>query len=132
MGLNFHGHKCPAMPLGIRVGLAAMKALGVERASNKELYCICETGHAHATMCFVDGVQVATGCTFGKANIDKLGYEKNAITLIEASTKRAVRVALKPEFQKKGLASEFVKLRSQGVEAKDVPAEIVDPMIERI
>ena len=40
----FHGHRCPAMPLGIRVGLAAMRALGVERASNKELYCICETG----------------------------------------------------------------------------------------
>jgi len=34
--IAFHGHKCPAMPLGIRVGLAAMKALGVERASNKE------------------------------------------------------------------------------------------------
>jgi len=132
MGIAFHGHKCPAMPLGIRVGLAAMKALGVERASNKELYCICETGSAHATMCFVDGVQVATGCTFGKANIEKLGYEKNAITLIDVKTKRAVRVALNAEFQKKGLGSEFVKLRSQGVEPNDIAPEIVDPMIERI
>jgi len=132
LGLAFHGHKCPAMPLGIRTGLAAMKALGVERAGNKELYCICETGSAHATMCFVDGVQVATGCTLGKANIEKLGYEKNAITLIEAKTKRAVRVVLKPEFQKKGLASEFVKLRSQGVEPKDISPETVDPVIERI
>jgi len=118
--------------LGIRVGLAAMKALGVERASNKELYCICETGSAHATMCFVDGVQVATGCTFGKANIEKLGYEKNAITLIEVRTKRSVRVGLRPELQKQGLRSEFVELRSQGVEPKDIAPEIVDPMIERI
>jgi len=132
LGISFHGHKCPAMPLGIRVGLAAMKALGVERASNKELYCICETGFAHATMCFVDGVQVATGCTFGKANIEKVNYEKNAITLIDVKPKRAVRVSLRPEFQKKGLASEFVKLRSQGVEPKDIAPEIVDPMIERI
>jgi len=132
VGITFHGHKCPAMPLGIRVGLAAMKALGVERASNKELYCICETGDAHATMCFVDGVQVATGCTFGKANIEKLGYEKNAITLIDVKTRRAVRVSLKPEFQKKGLASEFVKLRSRGIEPKDIAPEIVDPLIERI
>lgn len=76
IGIALHGHKCPAMPSGIRVGLAAMKALGVERASNKELYCICETGYAHATMCFVDGVQVATGCTFGKSNIEKVDYEK--------------------------------------------------------
>ncbi|MCD6377814.1 MAG: formylmethanofuran dehydrogenase, partial [Planctomycetes bacterium] len=52
MGIAFHGHKCPAMPLGIRAGLAAMEALGVERASNKELYCLCEIGPAHATMCF--------------------------------------------------------------------------------
>jgi len=132
LGISFHGHKCPAMPLGIRVGLAAMKALGVERASNKELYCLCETGFAHATMCFVDGVQVATGCTFGKANIEKLDYQKNAITLIDVKTKRAVRVALNPEFQKKGMASEFVKLRSRGVEPKDIAPEIVDPMIARI
>ena len=132
MGISFHGHKCPAMPLGIRVGLAAMNALGVERATNKELYCVCETGYAHATMCFVDGVQVATGCTFGKSNIEKLDYEKNAITLIDAKTKRAVRVALKAEFQKKGLASEFVKLRRQGVEPKDISPEIIDPMIARI
>jgi len=132
LGIAFHGHKCPAMPLGIRAGLAAMKALGVERASNKELHCICETGSAHATMCFVDGVQVATGCTFGKANIEKLNYEKNAITLIETRTRRAVRVALNPEFQKKGLASEFVRLRSQGIEPQDIAPEIVDPIIERI
>ena len=132
MGIAFHGHKCPAMPLGIRVGLAAMKALGVKRASNKELHCICETGSAHATMCFVDGVQVATGCTFGKANIEKLGYEKNAITLIDAKTKRAVRVWLNPQFQKNGLGSQFVKLRSQGVEPKDISPELVDPMIDRI
>jgi len=132
LGIAFHGHKCPAMPLGIRAGLAAMKALGVDRASNKELHCICETGPAHATMCFVDGVQVATGCTFGKANIEKLNYGKNAITLIDVKTRRAVRVRPKIDFFKGGLASEFVRLRRQGVEPKDIAPEIVDPLIDRI
>lgn len=131
-GIAFHGHKCPALPLGLRVGLAARKALGVERASAKELHCLAETGSAHATMCFVDGIQTATGCTFGKSNIEKLGYGKNAITLIDVRTKRAVRVRLNPEFQKKGLASEFVRLRKQGVAPRDVPAEIIDPVIDRI
>ena len=37
-GLKFHGHKCPAMPMGLKAGLAAMKALGVERSRDKELY----------------------------------------------------------------------------------------------
>ena len=131
-GIAFHGHKCPAMPLGLRAGLAARRALGVERASARELHCLAETGFAHATMCFVDGVQVATGCTFGKSNIEKLDYGKNAFTLIDVKTKRAVRAALNPEFQKKGLASEFVQLRKQGVAPQDIAPEIVDPLIERI
>jgi len=132
MGIKFHGHKCPAMPLGLKAGLAAMKKLGVERASNKELYCLCETGFSHATMCFVDGVQVATGCTFGKSNIEKLNYSKNAITLIDVKKKKAVRVVLNPEFQKKGLSSKFVQMRKEGIEPKDIPSEIIDPMIENI
>jgi len=132
IGIKFHGHKCPAMPLGLRAGLVAMKKLGVERASNKELYCLCETGFSHATMCFVDGVQMATGCTFGKSNIEKLNYSKNAITLIDVKKKKAVRVALNPEFQKKGLSSKFVQMRKEGVEPKDIPSETVDPLIENI
>ena len=132
LGISFHGHKCPAMPLGLRAGLAAMRKLDVKRASNKELYCLCETGFAHATMCFVDGVQVATGCTFGKSNIEKLNYSKNAITLIDVKREKAVRVALNPEFQKNGLSSKFVQLRKEGIEPKDIPSDIVDPMIENI
>ncbi|MCD6451277.1 MAG: formylmethanofuran dehydrogenase [Acidobacteria bacterium] len=132
LGIKFHGHKCPAMPLGIRAGLSAMRALGVSRAKNKELHCLVETGFAHATMCFVDGVQVATGCTFGKSNIEKLDYSKNALTLIDVKTKRAVRVSLNPEFQIKGLSSEFVKLRKEGVEPQDIKPEIIDPLIEKI
>lgn len=128
----FHGHKCPAMPLGLRAGLLALRKLRVERASDKELFCFLETGPAHATMCFGDGVQFATGCTYGKGNIKKLHYSKNAITLIDVKNKKAVRVALNPDFQKKGLASEFVRMRKQGIEPKDIPPEIVDPLIEKI
>jgi|GEM_PF-2495654 len=36
-GQRFHGHKCPAMPMGLRAGLAALRALGVERAPDKQL-----------------------------------------------------------------------------------------------
>ena len=46
-GLKFHGHKCPAMPMGLKAGLAAMRALGVERAQDKELSVISETGKSH-------------------------------------------------------------------------------------
>lgn len=46
-----------------------------------------------------------------KANIEKRGYCKNAITLIDVKSKKAIRVALNPDFQKKGLSSKFVQLR---------------------
>jgi formylmethanofuran dehydrogenase subunit E len=132
MGLKFHGHRCPAMPLGLRAGLAAMRALGVERSANKELFLICENGPAHATMCFLDGAMVATGCTYGKANVIRKNIAKNTIVLIDMKSNRAVRVKPNPEFQKKGLESEFVKIRKSGVPATKVDPEIVNPMIENI
>ena len=37
VGFVLHGHVCPAMPLGIRAGLVALKRLNVGRSKNKEL-----------------------------------------------------------------------------------------------
>ena len=41
-GYKFHGHKCPAMPMGLRAGLAAMKVLDVERSKDKELQVLAD------------------------------------------------------------------------------------------
>src|SRR3990172_13353409 len=94
--MKFHGHKCPAMPMGLRAGVAAMRALGVDRAQDKELYAISETGEGHAAGCFLEGIMTATGCTFGKGNIEKVRYHKMAFTLIDVRRQKAVRVSLKP------------------------------------
>jgi formylmethanofuran dehydrogenase subunit E len=132
VALAFHGHKCPAMPMGLRAGLAAMNTLGVERAKDKELVVESETGEGHAAGCFLDGVMVATGATYGKGNIRKLFYNKMAFTLIDVKTERAVRVSLKPEFLEKALQSPFVQKRKEGVPPQDIPAEITNPQVERI
>ena len=66
--LAFHGHKCWASTAGVRIGLAAMRELGVGRAGAKQLHAIIETGDYHGGMCFGDGIQFTTGCTFGKGN----------------------------------------------------------------
>jgi len=131
-GLKFHGHKCPAMPMGLRAGLAAMKALGVERSQDKELRVLSETGEGHAAGCFLDGIMTATGCTYGKSNIKKLYYNKMAFTLIDAQSGRSVRVSLKPEFFSKALNSPFVQQRKAGVPPQDIPAEITDPQVSTI
>ena len=131
-GLKFHGHKCPAMPMGLKAGLAAMKALGVERAQDKELYVKAETGKGHAAGCFLDGIMTATGCTYGKSNIEKLYYNKMAFTLIDTKTGKAVRVSLKPDFFEMALNSPFVQKRKAGVPPQDIEPEITDPLVERI
>jgi formylmethanofuran dehydrogenase subunit E len=132
VGMKFHGHKCPAMPLGLRAGLAAMMVLGVQRAQDKELHVIAETGKGHAAGCFLDGIMTATGCTYGKSNIEKKYFNKMAFTLIDQQSGRAVRVSLKPEFFEKALASPFVQKRKQGVPPQNIEPEITDPLVNRI
>ncbi|MCF8070342.1 MAG: hypothetical protein K9L30_17305 [Desulfobacterales bacterium] len=131
-GLIFHGHKCPAMPMGLKAGLAAMKMLGVERAQDKELSVIAETGKGHAAGCFLDGIMTATGCTYGKSNIEKLYYNKLAFTLIDNATGRSVRVSIKADFLEKALSSTFVQKRKAGVPPQDIDPEITDPLVNKI
>ncbi len=132
VGLKFHGHKCPAMPMGLKAGLAAMRALEVERAEDKELFVEAETGKGHAAGCFLDGIMTATGCTYGKSNISKKYYDKMAFTLIDQRTGKAVRVSLKPDFFEKALASPFIQKRKAGISPQDIEAEITDPLVTRI
>ena len=124
VGRQFHGHNCPAMPLGLRAGAAAMNVLGVERSQDKELVILVETGDDHAAGCFVDGLMTVTGCTYGKSNIKKTYYGKMAFTLIDTKQKKAVRVQLKRDFFGKMLQSPFVQQRKQGVLPQDIPASL--------
>jgi len=132
LAIAFHGHKCPALALGLRAAHVAMAALGVERARNQELRVVAESGRGHAMGCFLDGVMLATGCTYGKANIEKLNYDKIAFTLVDQRNGRAVRVAARGEFVEKALHSPFVEQRRLGVEPQEIPAEIADTQVERI
>ena len=131
-GLKFHGHRCPAMPMGLRAGLAAMKALAVDRAPDKELQVLSETGEGHAAGCFLDGIMTATGCIYGKSNIKKLYYNKMAFTLIDVKSGRSVRVSIKNEVFSQALRSPFIEQRKAGVPPQDVPSEITTPVIEKM
>ncbi|PIZ38591.1 MAG: tRNA CCA-pyrophosphorylase [Armatimonadetes bacterium CG_4_10_14_0_8_um_filter_66_14] len=132
-GLKLHGHKCPAMPMGLRVGAAAMNKLGVDRAPDGQLLALVELGDDHCATCFADGIQMITGCTFGKGNIKKLHYGKWGVTLIDKQTQKAVRVAPRAEAM---LANKqttfFTEYREQGVPASQVPPEHVEPLVERV
>ncbi|MBE0616731.1 MAG: tRNA CCA-pyrophosphorylase [Proteobacteria bacterium] len=131
-GQTFHGHKCPAMPMGLRTGLAAMKALGVGHAPDGQLMALVEIDEDHCATCWADGVQVATGCTFGKGNIRKLNYGKWGLTLIDKKTQRAVRVVPKAAAMMKNKQSKFMELRSSGVPASQIDPAVADPLVQAV
>jgi len=121
--LKFHGHKCWATVAGVRAGLAALRTLNVPRSGGTQLYAIIETGEEHGGMCFGDGIQYTTGCTFGKGNLRKEPLGKLAFTLIEKDTNRAVRVSYKPTLSKQIAESSFMQKRAAGIMANEIPEE---------
>lgn len=132
-GQKFHGHKCPAMPLGLRVGAAAMNALGVERAKDGQIVAFVDLGEDHCATCYADGLQVIMGTTFGKGNIQKTHKGKWAVTLVDKNTGKAVRVTPKAEAMLQNKQSTFFKVyREKGIPASKVPNDVVDPLITKV
>lgn len=85
--VDFHGHLCPGLALGIRAAHIALEQIG-PHAGDEEVVAIVETD-----MCGVDGIQFLTGCTLGKGNLIHHDYGKNAYTFIRRSDGRAIRVS---------------------------------------
>jgi formylmethanofuran dehydrogenase subunit E len=113
--------------------LAALRELNVKRTgSSGELHCIVEIGDNHGAQCFADGVQYATGCTLGKANIEKAGWGKLAFTLIDKKKEKAVRVSYKPGRQKLIAESAFMRKRAMGVPPTEIPEEEASQIVNII
>ncbi len=132
-GQKFHGHKCPAMPMGLRVGAAAMNKLGVERTGDGDIIAILDLGEDHCATCYADGIQVITGCTYGKGNIKKTHKGKWAVTLVEKKTHWAVRITPTATAMMANKQSPFfTEYRGKGVPATKVPPEVVEPLVKRV
>jgi formylmethanofuran dehydrogenase subunit E len=52
------------------------------------------------------------------------------LNLVEKATRKAVRVAVKPEVMKRSFESPFVKMRHQGVAPTDIPLDISGSLVE--
>jgi formylmethanofuran dehydrogenase subunit E len=88
---TFHGHVCPGLSLGYVAGKLALEWIKENKAEDEEVVAIVEND-----ACFVDAVQVLTGCTFGKGNFIYRDYGKIALTLMSRNSGRGVRVCLRP------------------------------------
>ena len=118
---EFHGHRCWASAVGVRIGRAAMETLGVERSGASQLFAAVEIGEKHGAMCLADGIQYSTGCRFGEGNLAKTHEGNLAVTLTATATGRSVRAAYRPALQPQIAASAFMQQRGRGVPPTEIP-----------
>ncbi len=128
---EFHGHQCPFMPIGYRMGTLAMEKLGVGKSLNHDMHVFSEMGTGHPQGCMQDGIMASTAATFGKGLIEKVYYGKVAATFWYPG-KGAVRIILKNEFADKLAPHEFFKYRKKGIEPSEIPEDIRQDIINMV
>lgn len=126
---EFHGHRCPFMPLGYRMARLAMKELGVEHEKDHGFFAIPELGIGHPQTCLMDGIQIATGSTYGKSLMERTFWGKLAVIFYKPG-KVAVRISILPEFSDEFGKNEFFAYRKRGVEPSDIPSDVADAAIK--
>ncbi len=89
--IDFHGHSCPGLAIGIRASELAMKKLDIQNATAP--VCVTETD-----MCGVDAIQFLTQCSFGKGNLIHKDYGKAAFTFFDRNTGTGFRAVFKDRF----------------------------------
>ncbi len=128
--IDFHGHWCPGLAIGIRAAELALKEIG--RASDEEVVAVVETD-----MCAVDAIQYLTGCTLGKGNLIHEDHGKNAFTFYRRRDNQAIRLVVRREIFARGgpaLAELNRKVQEEGLtpEEEQKWREIRDDMARRI
>lgn len=88
--IQFHGHICPGILMGVRASEFALKYLQLERDKDEELLAVVETDS-----CGVDAIQSILGCTFGKGNLIFKDYGKAVYTIANRGKGIAIRIAQK-------------------------------------
>lgn len=84
-----HDHLCPRQVLGVRMGLAGLKAIGLDAPiQHKSALVMIETDG-----CFADGIEIATGATVGHRTLRVVDIGKIAAVFANVKTGKTVRLA---------------------------------------
>ncbi len=87
---ELHGHFCPGLAFGVKAGYLGLKKLDFENTGMEELVAVVECNN-----CFVDGIQVVTGCSFGNNALIYKDIGKTAVTLVSRKLQKAFRIVLR-------------------------------------
>lgn len=95
-GIEFHGHLGPFLVTGIKMGHLALKELNSRGYS--ELNVLVETGTKPPISCLIDGIQISTGCTLGKGNVEVINKKK--VRAIFTKDGKSTEIKLRPDILK--------------------------------
>jgi formylmethanofuran dehydrogenase subunit E len=90
---EFHGHLGPFLVLGLRMGERAIALLGANKYFG--LKATVFSPIEPPERCIADGIQLSTGCTFGKGNIELVPSRRLALFLHRGD--KGVRVEVREE-----------------------------------
>ena len=88
----FHGHVCGGLTIGYKAAQYAIRLLNLTFSDDEEVVCIAEND-----ACGVDDSQVMLGCSIGKGNLLFHMRGKQAFSVYNRKTGKAVRLVLKPK-----------------------------------
>jgi formylmethanofuran dehydrogenase subunit E len=97
--VEFHGHLGPWLVLGILIGELALKKLKVKKYF--DLHLKVYGANRKPRSCLIDGLQLSTGATYGKGNIQKIKSNKIKVVFCNLKNDKMVRIYLREDFIKK-------------------------------
>ena len=123
---NFHGHVCAGSIFGARLGLAAKEALKAAGGTGKF------TARYYDLSCPVDGIQVATGTTYGNKALLVQDRDEHRLILTAAGNKRLVEARLTKKAEEMGLKSRELGNKVKALSANAPERATLEREIEEI
>lgn len=103
--IKFHGHLGPYLVLGLIAGDLALKETGSPRHFG--LKVLVYGANEKPKSCLIDGLQLSTGATYGKGNIQKYKAKKIKIAVCNKLNNKRIALTIKD-----GLIKELEALKS--------------------
>ncbi|MFB3896227.1 MAG: FmdE family protein [bacterium] len=95
--IQFHGHLGPYLILGYRIGMIGLRETQAKKYFGVTVEVKCPAKPPER--CLVDGLQFATGATYGKANIQVTKFTDTITVVVKNNaSKKKVTISFVPEW----------------------------------
>ena len=120
--VDFHGHLGPYLVLGLLMGEHALKKIQAQPHFGLEVKVWGAKDKPKS--CLIDGLQLSTGCTYGKGNIAKYGGKTIQASFLNHDTRKKIILSLKETVLKRlALAKDHNSAEKIAGEFYKTPAE---------